>query len=130
MHNYVYNASRFLLQVVFKGECSVFLKKIMLWIKTIYYLNTLRSKFRRDSSRPTFNLNLTEFLVKLQKKVVRLISNSNYIAHTKPIYKNLRLLKLTDMFPIAVWKFYYKLMNNQLPEYFVDWKPELPMHAL
>ena len=30
------------------------------------------------------------------------------------------------MFPIAVWKFYYKLMNNQLPEYFVDWRPELP----
>ena len=38
----------------------------------------------------------------LQKKVVRLISNSNYIAHTEPIYKNLRLLKLTDMFPIAL----------------------------
>ena len=62
----------------------------------------------------------------LQKKALRLISNSNYIAHTEPIYKNLRLLKLTDMFPIAVWKFYYKLMNNQLPEYFIDWKPELP----
>ena len=40
----------------------------------------------------------------LQKNVVRLISNSNYIAHTEPIYKNQRLLKLTDMFPIAVWK--------------------------
>ena len=56
----------------------------------------------------------------LQKKALRLISNSNYIAHTEPIHKNLRLFKLTDMFPIAVWKFYYKLMNNQLPEYFVD----------
>ena len=62
----------------------------------------------------------------LQKKALRLISNSNYIAYTEPIYKNLGLLKLTDMFPIAVWKFYYKLMNNQLPEYFIDWKPELP----
>ena len=62
----------------------------------------------------------------LQKKALRLISNSNYIAHTEPIHKNLRLFKLTDMFPIAVWKFHYKLMNNQLPEYFVDWKPELP----
>ena len=30
------------------------------------------------------------------------------------------------MFSIAVWKFYYKLMNNQLPTYFVDWRPELP----
>ena len=62
----------------------------------------------------------------LQKKALRLSSNSNDIAHTEPIYKNLRLLKLTDMFPNAVWKFHYKLMNNQLPEYFIDWKPELP----
>ena len=62
----------------------------------------------------------------LQKKALRLISNSNYIAHTEPICKNLRLLKLTDMFSIAVWKFYYKLMNNQLPTYFVEWRPELP----
>ena len=57
----------------------------------------------------------------LQKKALRLISNSNYIAHTEPIHKNVRLLKLTAMFPIAVGKFYYKLMNNQLPEYFGDW---------
>ena len=63
----------------------------------------------------------------LQKKALRLISNSKYmyIAHTEPICKNLRLLKLTDMFSITVWKFYYKLMNNQLPTYFVVWKPEL-----
>ena len=62
----------------------------------------------------------------LQKKALRLISDLNYIAHTEPICKNLRLLKLTDMFSIAVWKFYYKLMNNQLPTYFVEWRPELP----
>ena len=62
----------------------------------------------------------------LQKKALRLISNSNYIAHTEPICKNLRLLKLTDMFSIAVWKFYYKLMNNQLPTYFTEWRSELP----
>ena len=48
----------------------------------------------------------------LQKKALRLISNSKYIAHTEPIHKNLRLLKLTDMFPITVWNFYYTLMNN------------------
>ena len=30
------------------------------------------------------------------------------------------------MFPVGVWKFYYKLMNDQLPIYFVDWKPVLP----
>ena len=65
-------------------------------------------------------------LHRLQKKALRLISSSNYIAHTEPICKNLFLLKLTDMFPVAVWKFYYKLMNDQLPIYFVDWKLVLP----
>ena len=29
------------------------------------------------------------------------------------------------MFPVAVWKFYYKLMNDQVPMYFADWKPVL-----
>ena len=37
----------------------------------------------------------------LQKKTLRLISSSKYIAHTEPICKDLRLLKLTDMFSIA-----------------------------
>ena len=32
----------------------------------------------------------------LQKKALRLTSYSNYIAHTESIYKNLRLLKLTE----------------------------------
>ena len=71
-------------------------------------------------------INDGNLLHRLQKKALRLISSSNYIAHTKPICKKLFLLKLTDMFPVAVWKFYYKLMNDQLPIYFVDWKPVLP----
>ena len=64
-------------------------------------------------------------LHRLQKKALRLISGSNYIAHTEPICKKLFLLKLTDMFPVAVWKFYYEVMNDQLPIYFADWKPAL-----
>ena len=56
-------------------------------------------------------------LHRLQKKALRLISISNYIAHTEPICKNLSLLKLTDMIPVAVWIFYYKLINDQLPIY-------------
>ena len=30
------------------------------------------------------------------------------------------------MFPVAVWKLYYKLMNDQMPIYFDDWKPVYP----
>ena len=54
----------------------------------------------------------------LQKKAMRIIDNSNYIAHTEPISKVHRLLKLPDMFSIALLKFYYKLMNNKLPKCF------------
>ena len=49
-------------------------------------------------------------------KALRLISNSNYIEHTEPICKKNTIAKAhLDMSSIAVWKFYYKLMNNQLP---------------
>ena len=52
-------------------------------------------------------INNRNLLHQLQKKALRLISSSNYIAHTEPICKKLFLLKLTDMFLVAVWKFYY-----------------------
>ena len=33
-----------------------------------------------------------------QKKIVRIISNADYLAHTNPLFKNLNLLKLEDLF--------------------------------
>ena len=62
----------------------------------------------------------------LQKKALRLITNSSYISHTEPLCKELRVLKVFDMFYVAVWKFYYKLMHNDLPLYFSAMKPTLP----
>ena len=62
----------------------------------------------------------------LQKKALRIITKSDYLAHTEPICKKLRILKISDMFSVALWKFYYKLMNNKLPEYFSFMKPILP----
>ena len=63
----------------------------------------------------------------LQKKAVRIIDNSHYIAHTEPICKVHRILKVSDMFSIALWKFYHKLMNNKLPKCFSTIKPNLPV---
>ena len=54
----------------------------------------------------------------MQKRVLRTTTNSNYIAHTEPLFKELKLVKITDMYVIAIWKFYYKLMNNQHPMFF------------
>ena len=61
----------------------------------------------------------------LQKRALRLITNSRYISHTEPLCKELRVLKVFDMFDVAIWKFYYKLMHNDLPEYFSTMKPTL-----
>ena len=52
----------------------------------------------------------------IQKHCTKIISNSSYIAHTKPICKDLRIINLPDMYSVEMWKFYYKLMINILPE--------------
>ena len=45
----------------------------------------------------------------LQKKAIRLITNSNYSAHTTPPFIELGILKVQDMFKLKLLKFYYKL---------------------
>ena len=62
-----------------------------------------------------------------QKKALRIITDNDFIAHSEPICKQLHLVKVTDMYKIAIWKFYYKLMNNILPSYFNIMKPVLPV---
>ena len=49
---------------------------------------------------------------------MRHITCSQYNAHTTPIFSELKLLKLEDIFKIALLKFHFKYENNQLPCYF------------
>ena len=56
-------------------------------------------------------------LDKLQKRAVRILSNSKYNSHTDPIFKKLNLLKLKDLFEFNVLKLFYKYKNNILPFY-------------
>ena len=62
----------------------------------------------------------------LQKKALRIITNEDFVAHSEPICKRLNLVKVTDMFRLAIWKFYYKLINHALPSYFQIMIPTLP----
>ena len=57
-------------------------------------------------------------LEKVQKKALRLITNSKYIAHTNPLFCQLNLLKIKDIFKLRLLKFYYKLTCDLLPSYF------------
>ena len=60
-------------------------------------------------------------LHKIQKKAIRTICMSKYNAHTKPLFKKLRLLDVFDLFKLNTLKLVYKYYNpenNPLPDYF------------
>ena len=59
-------------------------------------------------------------IIKLQKRAIRVVSNSKYNSHTEPLFKKLKLLKLTYIFNCQQIKFYHKFLNNKLPEYFTN----------
>ena len=57
---------------------------------------------------------------KLQKRALRIMTNSRYNAHTEPLFKQLYLLKVKDIFDVQCMKFWYKFVNKKLPNYFRD----------
>ena len=66
----------------------------------------------------------------LQKKVIRIISNSKYNAHTEPIMKYMGILKLEDLFKLNMCKWYYRYIHKELPAYFLDYtiRPQSEIH--
>ena len=62
----------------------------------------------------------------LHKRAPRIVKNTDYVAYSEPICKDLSLHKMPDMFRITLWKFYINLMNNKLPPYFENMQPVLP----
>ena len=54
-------------------------------------------------------------IFKLQKRAVRVITKSHFLAHTDPLFKTEKILKVEDIFKASCLKLYYKLINNQLP---------------
>ena len=57
---------------------------------------------------------------KLQKKALRIITNSKYNAHSEPIFKRLKLLTVMDLLKLNQLKFYHKFLNDKLPHYFMQ----------
>ena len=62
----------------------------------------------------------------LQKKAVRILTNSNYNSHTNGLFKSLKLLKFHDISALHDLKFCYKRINYYSPEYFIDLLPLSP----
>ena len=60
----------------------------------------------------------------LQKKAIRNVTKSAYTAHTEPLHKEYNILKVQDMYQLAILKFYCKLVNNNFPQYFNAFTPK------
>ena len=56
----------------------------------------------------------TESIHKVQKRALRIISDNKFNAHTEPICRTERLLIVKEIYRLAIYKFYYKLINNHL----------------
>ena len=66
-----------------------------------------------------------ERILKLQKRAIRTISNSKFNEHTEPICKLLSILKLPDMYNLQLYKMYYKIKREIVPQYFTTVIPTL-----
>ena len=51
----------------------------------------------------------------MQKKIVRIITFSNYLAHTEPLFKDLQILPIEKLYFNRIGLFMYKYTNGILP---------------
>ena len=59
-----------------------------------------------------------ERILRLQKRALRIMMNSKYNAHTDPLFKDLLMLKVKDIFDVQCLKLWYKSVNNEFPHFF------------
>ena len=59
-------------------------------------------------------------LFKLQKRAIRIVTLSKYNAHTDPLFKSNKLLKIEDIFEIQCLKLFYRYRNVIPPKYLLD----------
>ena len=59
-----------------------------------------------------------ERISKLQKRALRIMTNSRCNTQTEPLFKKLTLLKVKDIFDVQCLKFWNEFVNNKLPKYF------------
>ena len=59
-----------------------------------------------------------EILNKLQKKAMRIICSQSKYAHTEPVYKELKILDVKNIYNYLVGQFMFRYQNNLLPDVF------------
>ena len=84
-------------------------------LTTIYY-SLFQSYILYDSTNwcYTSHKNIMKIFI-LHKRCTRLISVSEFQEHTRPFFKNLKILKLQDIIKFNTWKIIYLYYKDQLP---------------
>ena len=54
----------------------------------------------------------------LQKKAIRIVCGKSRLSHSTPLFKQLNVLKISDLYNLQLLKFYYKFGNSALPDAF------------
>ena len=65
----------------------------------------------------TYQSNLHRIIL-LQKRVVRILSRSNFDAHTDPIFKELHIMKFCDICSLQMGQFMFSYKHGLLPACF------------
>ena len=63
------------------------------------------------------------------KKVIRVLGNEDFYAHSSPIFKSLKILKFQDIYLLNLGKFMFSYTHNLLPEGFNFFLPTDQIHS-
>ena len=62
--------------------------------------------------------------ISYRKEPLEISQKVTFRAHTEPLFKEHNLLKVQDIYHMAILKFYSKLINDNLPNYFESFTPQ------
>jgi hypothetical protein len=65
-------------------------------------------------------ISVTEKISRLQKSAMRIMTFSEFRAHTEPLFKKLQILKFSDCISVNNCSFVYDYFNNTLPASFTN----------
>ena len=59
-------------------------------------------------------------LLLIQKKAIRIVTNSGFRSHTNALFLENNILKISDLYLFQLGQFMFKLNRNDLPDIFQD----------
>ena len=60
-------------------------------------------------------------LIYTSKRVLKAMTYSSVLDHSNPLFRDLELLKLSDIHSLQVLSFVYDCVNHMTPDYFSDY---------